>query len=621
MPGDRIMLLSLSGQGHSTASAPRTAWLIGVAGLLASLIFVIDALTPLDIAIAVLYVVVILLIALTGNRRLTILAGVICVLLTVTGYLLPHSALYNAQATARSMIGLLAIVTTLFLSLRNLSNTAIVLEKAKLLELSHDAMIMHDLDGRITAWNRGAERLYGVTEKGAMGASIHSLLATRFPEPLESIRNTVLEGGHWEGQLVQRCADQHWVSVESRWSLWRDQRGRPAAILMTSNNVTERIQAEADLARSETFLAEAQLLSRTGSIAIRLAAREVWCSAEARRILNVTGNEPVTLAGIVALIHPDDARRLAPAYLGIRKRADVVDAECRLRLRDGQEKFVRFVAHRQPIDGLSMQHGSGTSTTDVEYVGALMDVTEARLTQQALHQSMRDLAHVARLSTLGELAASIAHEVKQPIAAVITSGSAALRWLKRPVPEFGEANLAIENMIRDAQRASEVVSRVRALAQKRDVHRQAVDINTIVSESAELIGRELETSGVRLSLDLSGQLPFVTIDRVQIQQVVMNLLMNGVQSMERVEYHLKRLVVSSALNEKGHVCIEVLDRGVGIDRDVQTQIFSPFFTTKSDGMGMGLVIARSIIESHGGEIRIESREDGGTSAWFTLPME
>ncbi len=634
------MRLAPNPKKRSWPASPPAPWLIAAAITLALFIFVIDALTTLDIAIAVLYVIVILLIALTGYRRLTWWAGNTCIVLTVIGYILPHSAFYDPEATARSIVGLLAIVTTLFLSMRSLAHTAMVVEKVQLLELSHDAIIVHDLDGKIFSWNLGAQRLYGLAEADTVGKSVHTLLNTAFPTPLDTIHWQLSRDSYWEGQLVQCRPDGRTVTVESRWSLWRDASGKPIGILATSNDISERVHAKAALARSEAFLAEAQYLSHTGSLAISFPLQSAWCSTEARRILGFPGEGPVSIRALSSLIERHDLHRMIAVYAAMRGGTERVDAECRIRIASGDEKHVRFVAHR--VDGAhtgssarrrftlppSQDRAAVGPNRSFEYVAALMDVTDARRTQEALSQSMQDLAHAARLSTLGELAASIAHEVSQPIAAVATNGQAALRWLDRPQPVYMEAQQAIANMIRDAQRAGDVVRRVRALAQKRAGQRQLIDVNDIVIESLELVERDLQRHQIRLTRDLARELPRVFVDRVQIQQVVMNLLMNALQALANVAAAARRLHVSSRVDDAGHVGIWVEDHGSGLSADSAKRIFSPFFSTKSDGMGMGLVISRSIIDAHGGAIQLRTGNASGevattgttgTTASFWLP--
>ncbi|WP_347555742.1 ATP-binding protein [Robbsia sp. KACC 23696] len=595
--------------------------LIGAAAVIAVIIFCIDALTTLDIAISVLYVIVISLVALTGNRLLTLYAGLLCIVLTIVGYVVPHSAFYDPEATARSIVGLTAIGTSLFLSLQGLSGTEMLIEKMRLLELSHDAIIVHGLDGRISSWNRGAQALYGISESDAKGKSMHALLTTTGTTRLDTLHMALLETGQWEGQLIQYRADGRRVIVTSRCVLFRDGYGRPLSIIATNNDITARVDAEQRLARSEAFHAEAQYLSHTGSVAIQFPYRKIACSVEASRILGAPDRDVLTMEMLYSVIHPADRRRLISDYLALHEGASMVDTECRLCMADGTEKHIRIVAHRLTgnPDSLLDTGDDRVGAYVSEYVGALMDVTESRRTQEALHRSLQDLNHVARLSTLGELAASIAHEVSQPIAAVVTHGDAALRWLRRATPDHAETGQAIENMIRDAKRASDVVQRVRAMAQKRDRDVQTLDMNALIRESLALLQQDVNAQAVRLSVDLLGDLPPVVADRIHIQQVVVNLLLNAIQALKGVAPHGRYLRVTTRTDAARRVVISIDDRGSGLTAESANHLFTPFFSTKSDGLGIGLVIARSIIESYGGDIGITAREGGGASAVFSLP--
>jgi C4-dicarboxylate-specific signal transduction histidine kinase len=221
---------------------------------------------------------------------------------------------------------------------------------------------------------------------------------------------------------------------------------------------------------------------------------------------------------------------------------------------------------------------------------------------------------------LGELAASIAHEVTQPIAAIVTCGDASLRWLNRPTPDLAEAQQSITQMIRDAKRASEVIQRIRAMAKKRDSLPATLDLNEIVGESVELVRRELERHRVDVQVDLATPTPIVCCDRVQLQQVLINLMMNGAQAMSDVSGP-RRLCIATRRFDARHAQVIVQDSGTGIREDNASRLFDAFFTTKAEGMGMGLSICRSIVEAHGGRIWAESPEEGGARLQFVLPVE
>jgi two-component system sensor kinase FixL len=247
------------------------------------------------------------------------------------------------------------------------------------------------------------------------------------------------------------------------------------------------------------------------------------------------------------------------------------------------------------------------------------DVTAATAAREELHQAQSALAHAGRVATLGELSASIAHEVNQPLAAIITNGEAALRWMGRAEPDLGEAQDALKRVIQDGERASEVIRRIRALTRKTEQNRTRLDLNAVIEESLALVGREIAGHGVALSLDLDPALPPVEGDRIQLQQVLINLLLNALQAMDAVAPDARRLALRSFADEGGNTCLAVVDSGPGFDAETQAKLFSAFFTTKPAGMGMGLSICRSIVEAGGGRIWATRNDGAGATFHVLLP--
>ncbi len=231
-----------------------------------------------------------------------------------------------------------------------------------------------------------------------------------------------------------------------------------------------------------------------------------------------------------------------------------------------------------------------------------------------------ELAHVARVTTLGELTASIAHEVNQPLAAIVTNGEVCMRWLDREVPDLAEVREALDDMISNGRRASEIIHRLRALSRKTETQKVALNINDAISEVIPLVQQEALGHRVSLRLDLAPTLPAVLGDRVQLQQVIINLMVNGIEAMATVTDRSPELVVRSQLDDSGHVLVAVEDSGVGIDPENAKRLFNAFFTTKPSGMGMGLSICRSIIENHGGRLWVSPRTPHGTTFRFTIPI-
>jgi PAS domain S-box-containing protein len=256
------------------------------------------------------------------------------------------------------------------------------------------------------------------------------------------------------------------------------------------------------------------------------------------------------------------------------------------------------------------------------YRGTGTDITatiRADHAEQALRKAQAELAHVTRVTTLGELTASIAHEVNQPLAAVIVNAEACLRWLDRETPDLAGARRSVEWVIEDGNRASEVVRRVRALAKKSEVEKVPLDINTVVREVIALVQRELSSHRVSLRTELAPALPMILGDRVQLQQVIINLVMNGIEAMQTVADGPREIVIRSGEDETHQVYLSVRDCGVGISAESANRLFNAFFTTKTHGLGMGLSICRSIVEVHGGRLSACRNEGAGATFQFVLP--
>ena len=276
-------------------------------------------------------------------------------------------------------------------------------------------------------------------------------------------------------------------------------------------------------------------------------------------------------------------------------------------------------------------HSRGDVTSDEagrprRMFGIVQDITERKQSEENLRESERrnreaqaELAHASRLTVLGELTASIAHEVNQPLTGVVTYGGACLRWLDGEVPRIDQARSAVEQMIGSARHASDVIARIRALSKKGASERVRFDINQAIDDVIALILREINAHGVALRLDLGESLPPIDGDRVQLQQVIMNLLMNGIQAMRAVTEGHRELRIRSREHGSDQILVAVEDSGTGIEPEHVGRLFNAFFTTKPDGMGMGLSICRSIIERHGGRIWATRNSGTGSTFQFTLP--
>jgi C4-dicarboxylate-specific signal transduction histidine kinase len=294
---------------------------------------------------------------------------------------------------------------------------------------------------------------------------------------------------------------------------------------------------------------------------------------------------------------------------------------------DAHQPFRDFVYSAARADGSAIYiQASGKPFFDAQgnflgYRGVSTDITaavRADQAEEALRKVQAELAHVTRLTTLGELAASIAHEVNQPLAAIVANGDACLRWLGRDAPQLDEARAAVEGMISDGNRAAEVIRRIRALSKKTDTLKIPLPINEIIDDVILLLQREVLGHRASLSLELASELPLVLVDRIQLQQVIINLVMNGMEAMASVADRPRELKILSR-READQVLVAVQDSGVGIDPEHVDRLFNAFFTTKPSGMGMGLSICRSIIEAHGGKLRASRNAGAGATFQFALP--
>jgi len=247
-------------------------------------------------------------------------------------------------------------------------------------------------------------------------------------------------------------------------------------------------------------------------------------------------------------------------------------------------------------------------------------LTERKRTEEALRQAQAELAHVTRVLTMGELTALIAHEINQPLAAVVTNANACLRWLMGPIPNLDEAREALARITRDGNRASDVIGRIRALVKKSGTEKASLDLNEAIQEVVGLVQSEIQKSGVTLQMELADDLPQILGNRVQLQQVILNLVMNGIEAMDTVTDRPREILIRSCEHESDQLLIAVQDSGVGIDSQNLEKIFDAFYTTKPQGMGMGLAISRSIVENHGGRLWAVPNDSPGATFQFTLDV-
>ena len=373
-------------------------------------------------------------------------------------------------------------------------------------------------------------------------------------------------------------------------------------------------RAEQALRRSEVYLAEAQKLSHTGSFGWDVYSGKIYWSQETFCIFGYELPAEPTLELVLHRTHPEDRALVQQVIDRVSHDRKDFDFEHRLLMPDGSVKYIRVV-------GRPSKDESGS----FEFVGAVTDVTERKRAEEELRQkeaSLRkaqtELAHVSRVTTMGELAASIAHELNQPLTGMVTNANAGLRWLAGNAPNLDEVREAIHRIVRDGNRAGEVISRMRALFKKARMAKEQLDLNQAIEEVVILTQSEVQRKQVVLRMELAADLPAVIGDRVQLQQVVMNLILNAVEAMGTVKDHHREVVIRTERGEGDEVRVAVQDSGIGFDPLGAERLFEAFHTTKPGGLGMGLAISRSIVEWHGGRLWAELNDGPGATFRFTL---
>ena len=488
---------------------------------------------------------------------------------------------------------------------RHKRNEATLREHADLLSLTHDAIFVYDMSNLVRYWNRGAEELYGWTAAEAVGKVAHDLLQTVFPVPLEQIEADVLVAGRWEGELIHTRKDGTKVLAASRWSLQRDHRGSPSAVLEMNNDITHRKLADEALRRQANLLEQ----SHDAIFVWEVPGTIVYWGRGAEQLYGFSRDEAVGRRShdLLRTEHP----MTGAEFEALLERDGAWSGELPQMTRDGRTIIVesRHVLMRE-ADGRRL------------VLETNRDITDRKSAEEALQKTQAALMHATRVTTLGEVTASLAHELNQPLAAIVNNANACLGLLPSGRGESDEVRDALEDVISDAGRASAVIERVRALA-KRSVPEQApVRLADVVADVVALAAAEAMARRVVIRTDVPAGLPAVLGDPVQLQQVLLNLLVNAMDAMSGVEERERKLEIRGHLHEEEDgpaVTISVEDRGIGLRAGQADRLFEAFYTTKPHGMGLGLAISRSIIEIHGGRLWAEPNRGPGATFSFRLP--
>ncbi len=447
-------------------------------------IFIIDTFTPLDTAIAALYGAIVMLIADHLPRRGIVLAGGVCIALTLVSFLVAHGTSFEPSALMRCAVSISVVAVVTLLAARTAAARQSLRDQAELLELTHDAIIVRSLAGDILTWNRGAEDLYGWSRQVAIGQRADRVLKTDPGSAPAAAMDELLRTGRWEGELRRLRGDGSAIVVAVRWALQTDRSGRPATVIETSNDITGRQEAQA-----------------------------------------------------------------------------------------------------------------------------------------ALRTAQAELATVNQAAVVGQFTAALAHEINQPLAAVLTNGAASLRWLDRPEPDIAEARHAVQRIVENGRRAGDVVARLRALARGEERMSAPLDLGAVVTDGLAVMEWDLAQWGIVVDLSVDPALPDVTGDRDALLQVVINLATNAAEAMQDVPPPRRLTVTASPDIAFGGAaaCVAMRDRGIGIGPARLSSIFEPFSNAQPGRLGLGLSICRTIVEAHGGRIDASINAEGGMTFRFVLP--
>lgn len=483
------------------------------------------------------------------------------------------------------------------------------------LDAAVDAVVLFDHEGRIDLLNHAGERMFGYNEEDVIGLKVNILL----PEPYRSQHDDYLRHYIEAGEpriigigreLLAKRRDGSEFSAEL--AIGRVQGTDPPRFVGFIRDITVRRNAEEALRRSEAQLTIAQEIANLGNYVVHFDGKfEDYWSPHLYRVLGRRYGERYigVYDYLEPMVHPADRARWQQARDELDGGARSTDIEYRIIHPDGSLRYVHHIAQttRSP-DGRVLRQ-----------VGTLHDITDRRRAEDEARQMQDRIAHFGRISTMGEMAAGIAHEVNQPLTAIATYAQACQRLIASGEVEEHEVAAALEQIGAQALRAGEVIRRLRSFVKNREVRRELVDANRLLDDVQMLAQTDARHHGVRIRLEPAADVEQVQADAVQIQQVILNLIRNSIDAMQEIPEAQREIVLRTRFDNEGDVEFMVADRGTGMDAATTAELFNPFFTTKPGGTGLGLSISRSIVRAHGGKLWCSANPGGGARFFFTLP--
>lgn len=481
----------------------------------------------------------------------------------------------------------------------------------ELFEQAPEAIAVLTTDDRIVRVNKEFSRMFGYEPAEVLGQPLNDLIVPEADhESSKQFTSQLKQGRQVEVETIRRRKDGSQVHVSLLAVPVMTASGEQAANFAIYRDITERKRAEERLRESE---ARFQAMADKAPVMIWTTGTDGLCNYFSKPWLDFTGRtmEQEVGLGWIQGVYPDDVQGCFDGFLPKFEARKPFRMEYRLRRADGEYRWV-------------MESGVPRYTPGGEfagYIGSNIDITDLKRAEQErekLRQAQADLAHINRVTAMGELTASLAHEIKQPISAAFTDAKTCLKWLEREEPKVVEARQAASRIIKDVTRASEIISRIRSLFKKGEAQRELVDVNEIIREMVALLRDEAGRYSILVHTELAPDLPNITADRVQLQQVFMNLMLNGIAALSEMN-GARELTIKSQRNPENQLLISVSDNGVGLPSEYEDKIFNAFFTTRPQGTGMGLSISRSIIESHSGRLWATPNRERGATFQFTLP--
>lgn len=490
------------------------------------------------------------------------------------------------------------------------------LEFRALLDAAVDAIIVVDHQGTIEEFSHAAQQLFGYAPDEIIGRNVRDLMPEPYRREHDGYMHRYLTTG--EARIIGtgrevRAQRKDGSTFPCDLAVGHVQGVDPPHFIGFISDITARKEAEERLRRSEAELQLAQKLANLGNYVMHIdAGTQHYYSPQLYRILNVKDGDPMVSSDeyLGQWVHPADRQRVVDSLARMDTGDAPLDIEYRVVLKDGIVKHLHHIA----------QAMLGPDGTVLKHVGTIHDVTDRRRAEDEARVLQERLTHFSRLSTMGEMAAGLAHEINQPLAAIATYAQACQRLIRQPGLEIEDVLAALEQINAQALRAGEVIRRLRNFVKNREVKREPVNCSRLLEDLRTLAETDARLHNIRLRLDCEEPLPTVYADPIQLQQVILNLVRNAIDAMSEAPEDRREVVLTTRMAADREVEITVIDQGTGLAPEATEHLFNPFFTTKSSGTGLGLAISRSIVRAHGGRLWHTPNDVCGARFHFTLPV-